>query len=164
MQQKIITMVESDASFKEKTARQREARSRSVTTTDAITATARVVAEQVGAKAIVVLTKSGTTVARASRERASSPVIAATTLPETARFVQLNWGVDAIIIDQADFSDSDVVLQLIVDSCKERGILQSPTDLLVVTGGFPFGIPGVVNNLRVISAAGPGSWDRKLCN
>ncbi len=57
-----------------------------------------------------------------------------------------------------------VVLNLIVDSCKKRGILTAPTDLLVVTAGFPFGLPGVVNDLRVVSAAGPGSWDMSLTN
>ena len=57
-----------------------------------------------------------------------------------------------------------VVLSLIVDSCKKRGILKEPTDLLVVTAGFPFGVPGVVNNLRVVTSAGPGSWDSSLCN
>jgi|MDSY01.1.fsa_nt_gb hypothetical protein len=107
MQQKIISTAEKDAQYRERINRLRSTRSRSMTTTDAITGAARVVAEQVGAKAIVVLTKSGTTVARASRERAAVPVIAATTLSETARYLQLSWGVDAILIDQADFTDFD---------------------------------------------------------
>ena len=107
MQQKIITQVEKDLSFRDKINQRREARSRSTTTTDAITATARVVAEQVGAKAVVVLTKSGTTVARASRERPSVPIIAATTLKETSRYLQLAWGVDSILLEQADFVNFD---------------------------------------------------------
>ena len=107
MQQKIISTAEKDAQYRERINRLRSTRSRSMTTTDAITGAARVVAEQVGAKAVVVLTKSGTTVARASRERPSVPIIAATTLKETSRYLQLAWGVDSILLEQADFVNFD---------------------------------------------------------
>ena len=41
-----------------------------------------------------------------------------------------------------------------------KGFVTSPTDLVVVTAGIPFGIPGAVNTLRIVSGAGPGSWPR----
>jgi hypothetical protein len=44
---------------------------------------------QVGAKAIVVFTKSGTTVLRASRDRPTVPILAFTADVDTARYLQV---------------------------------------------------------------------------
>ena len=49
-------------------------------------------------------------------------------------------------------------------SAKAKGLVSSPADLLVVTAGFPWGTPGAVNNLRVVSAAGANTWPDELCN
>lgn len=36
--------------------------------------------------------------------------------------------------------------------------MSSPDDLLVVTAGLPFGMPGVANVIRVVPASGPEDW------
>ena len=38
---------------------------------------------------------------------AGVPIIAATTLKETSRYLQLAWGVDSILLEQADFVNFD---------------------------------------------------------
>ena len=66
--------MEASALFRELNAGRRQMSTFSVT--DAITDAAQKVALQVGAKAIVVFTKSGTTVLRASRDRPGVPILA----------------------------------------------------------------------------------------
>jgi pyruvate kinase len=129
-----------------------------------ITTTATIV--QVGAKAIIVTTKSGTTVLRASRDRPSVPILAATNEASTGRYLSLAWGVDSVVLDDIDFTavDFEEVLQRLISVARAKELVNDPTDLLVVTAGFPFGTPGAVNNLRVVSAAGPRNWDESLCN
>mmetsp|Transcript_71194 Transcript_71194/g.161132 ORF Transcript_71194/g.161132 Transcript_71194/m.161132 type:complete len:133 (+) Transcript_71194:167-565(+) len=119
---------------------------------------------QVRAKAIVVFTLGGTTVSRASRSRHSVPVFAATSVPATARSLSLNWGVDSILLQDTDFEqdDFDELLEKALVGLRAKGVLKDPSDLVVVTAGFPFGVPGAVNNLRVLSNAGAKSWDESL--
>mmetsp|Transcript_71193 Transcript_71193/g.161126 ORF Transcript_71193/g.161126 Transcript_71193/m.161126 type:complete len:559 (+) Transcript_71193:136-1812(+) len=163
-QQKIITNVESDSSYREQLQRRNRLLSRTFSTTDAITEAAGKVATQVRAKAIVVFTLGGTTVSRASRSRHSVPVFAATSVPATARSLSLNWGVDSILLQDTDFEqdDFDELLEKALVGLRAKGVLKDPSDLVVVTAGFPFGVPGAVNNLRVLSNAGAKSWDESL--
>jgi pyruvate kinase len=166
-QQRIISTVEGDASYRAQVKLRVGEMIRSAIPTDAITDAARIVAEQIGAKAIVVFTKSGTTVLRASRDRPTVPILAATSSAPTARFLTLAWGVGAVPLQDSDFAqtaDMDALLSKVLASCKAQGIITEPLDLIVVTNGFPFGVPGAVNNLRVVSAAGPAAWDPLLCN
>jgi len=55
--------------------------------------------------------------------------------------------------------DFDLVLR---DACRaalSKGLVTTPTDLLVVTAGVPFGTPGAANVIRIVPAAGPSCWD-----
>lgn len=163
-QQKIISSVEADRSFREQMDRRNRLLSRTFTTTDAITDASGKIASQISAKAIVVFTQGGTTVLRASRDRHSVPVIAVTSEAETARYLTLAWGVDTVLLDDADMAhdDFDDLLERVLVSLREKGVVSEPNDLVLVTAGFPFGVPGAVNNLRVLCNAGPRSWDKSL--
>jgi len=163
-QQRIITTVETDERYAVSVDRALALMASTATTTDAITVAARLVAQQVGAKAIVVFTKSGTTVLRASRDRPTVPILAFTASVDTARYLQLAWGVDAVVVD-ANFESKrnggmgvDAVIDMALNACKAKGLVTNDNDLIVVTSGFPFGAPGAVNSLRVVSAAGANVW------
>ena len=67
------------------------------TSSDAITAAARQVAETIGAAAIVTYTTSGSTAMRASRERTLVPVIAMTPVVSVARRLALVWGLNVYV-------------------------------------------------------------------
>lgn len=165
MQQRIISRVESDGFYRDRLSQQYNSAER--TTTDAITAAARQVAETVGAKAIIVFTKSGTTVLRASKGRPGVPIVAITSQQETARWLSLAWGVLPAIFtykDEPKSADFAAILRQSVEYAWKRGLVQDKNDLIVVTAGIPFGTPGAVNLLRVVSAAGPDSWSPELCN
>jgi pyruvate kinase len=164
-QQRIITAVEGDLSYRETVIRRLDSMVRTFTTTDAITNAARKVAQQVSARAIVVFTKSGNAALRASRDRPGVPILAIAAEAHSARFLALAWGVDAVHLD-VDFASApfEALLDGCVDVAKAKGLVKKDTDLLVATAGFPWGsrLPGVVNDLRVVSGAGTGTWPNEL--
>lgn len=69
----------------------------SAVTTDAICRSAVFVAETVGAKALVCLSRTGLTVRSASRFRPDVPIIAFSPDPRTVRILNLSWGVTAML-------------------------------------------------------------------
>ena len=91
MQQRIINRVESDPHYHNYL--NQLVTSQKETATDAVTTAARQIAQTVKAKAIVCFTLQGSTVRRASQERATVPVLAVTPFKETARQLVMSWGV-----------------------------------------------------------------------
>ena len=95
MQQRIINRVESDPHYHRYLDQITASTSKKETATDAVTVAARQIAQTVKAKAIVCFTLRGSTVRRASQERATVPVLAITPFNETARQLVMSWGVYA---------------------------------------------------------------------
>jgi pyruvate kinase len=162
MQQRVISRVEDDALYRELVTRSLTAPER--TATDAITFSARQVASTVGAKAIVVFTQFGTTVNRAAKGRPGVPIVAITPDIKVARELAMVWGVHPCHVPEMNTESFEDMLKLACEITKEHGFVSEPTDLVVATGGLPFGTPGAANVLRVISAAGPDEWDPSLCD
>ena len=161
-QQRVISAVEADpayAAFLLRTLPPPEP-----TATDAITLAARRIAGTIGAKGIVVFTKGGTTVLRASKGRPAAPILAITGDPATARWLAMSWGVFPVTILPDEDTDFDKMLEYTCAVARAKGIVDDPQDLLVVTAGLPFGTPGACNVLRVVSAAGPGAWESLVCD
>ncbi|CAB1101037.1 unnamed protein product [Ectocarpus sp. CCAP 1310/34] len=162
MQQKIITSVEVDPLYRKYLLSHAE-KQRTGSATDAITRAARQVADTLCAKAIVVFTSRGTTVQKAAQLRPNVPVMGVTPNIETARGLALTWGVYPAVIEP---DSDDVNFRMMLFKCcavaQAKLIADKPTDLLVVTAGLPFKVPGVVNILRVLPAAGPDIWDPTL--
>ena len=178
MQQRIINRVESDPhyrSYLDANAPEPEA-----TPTDAMIVAARQIAKTIQAKALVSFSLRGTTVLRASKNRPSVPIMALCPFPETSRQLALSWGVypdlpkpgsygytveDEQMLDYASptvetaSTDFDMVLRNACKAALKKGLVSDPSDLLVVTAGFPFGTPGASNIIRVVPAAGPTCWD-----
>ena len=91
MQQRIINRVESDPHYHKYLDQLSMTKKQSAT--DAITTAARQIAQTVKAKAIVCFTLQGSTVLRASQERATVPILGITPFKETARQLVMSWGV-----------------------------------------------------------------------
>lgn len=95
---------------------------------------------------------------RMAKIRPQVPIIAVCYDIEVARYLNLVWGTYPIII-QKD-GDSFDIRKEINKACtviRERGFA-TETDLLTITAGLPFGIPGVANIIRITSAAGANFW------
>ncbi len=91
MQQRIINRVEGDPHYHRYL--DQLVVTKKVTATDAVTTAARQIAQTVKAKAIVCFTLQGSTVLRASQERATVPILGITPFKETARQLAMSWGV-----------------------------------------------------------------------
>ena len=159
MQQRIINRVESDPHYQRYLQSFEPKHDNSAAA--AIILAARQVARTVNAKAIVSFTVGGTTAQRASKKRPDVPILAITRLKETGRQLALSWGVypEFNAYNSDDFRD---MLRSACEIALKKGLVSDRNDLLVVTAGFPFGVPGVANIIRVVPAAGPTYWDGAL--
>jgi pyruvate kinase len=103
-------------------------------------------AHQLGAKAIVAFTHSGSTARRVSKCRPSVPILAISTSEEVSRRLQLCWGVHVSQI--ATPSTVEELFAMGATLPRRLGVAE-PGDLVVITAGIPLDVPGTTNLLKV---------------
>ncbi|MDR1134092.1 MAG: pyruvate kinase [Synergistaceae bacterium] len=113
---------------------------------DSVSHSATMVASELGAAAVLSLTRSGSTAALVSKYRPSAPILASTPLIPTWRALSLTWGVRPFLADEQGTSESAV--DAAMDSILERGCVFEG-DTVVITTGFPVFISGTTNMLLV---------------
>lgn len=115
------------------------------TTADAMTLSARRIAEVLHCRFAVAYTKTGSTARRLSRDRPHSPVIAATPDASVARNLALYWGVWPVVTE--DISHFHEMIEkadrLAIDHGGKDG------DRIIILAGYPFGRPGKTNTLKI---------------
>lgn len=118
------------------------------TSSDAITAAARQVAETIEAVAIVTYTTSGSTAMRVSRERPNVAIIALSPVLNVARRLTLSWGLNLCVT-----RDATMFHETVEDASKqiERLDIGKNGDKIVVIAGVPFGVAGTTNALRIVT-------------
>ena len=114
-------------------------------TADAMTSSARQIAEVLDCKLAIAYTKTGSTARRLSRDRPRAPVIAATPDADVARELVLFWGLRPVVTeDISHFHDmiekADNLAQLHGGKNGER---------IIILAGYPFGRPGKTNTLKI---------------
>jgi pyruvate kinase len=120
------------------------------TAEDAISGAVFGMATKLKAKAVLGYTLTGSTVQRISRERPPCRVVGLTPNPRTATRLALSWGVLPIVTpDPADF---DGMIEHISDMAKSSMGLKSG-DIVMVSAGVPFGVPGSTNTLNISKIA-----------
>ncbi len=107
-------------------------------------------AHHLGAKAIVALTESGSTVLWMSRHRIHIPIYALTTQQSTQRKMALYRNVRPLLMDTS--ADRDTALAQAETHLKSRGIMQAG-DVYAITCGEPMGSPGGTNMLKICKVA-----------
>jgi pyruvate kinase len=107
-------------------------------------------AHHLGAKAIVALTESGSTVLWMSRHRIHIPIYALTTQQSTQRKMALYRNVRPLLMDTS--ADRDTALAQAEAHLKSRGIMQAG-DVYAITCGEPMGSPGGTNMLKICKVA-----------
>src|SRR5436190_6443429 len=101
---------------------------------------------QLGLKAIVCPTRTGTTARLISAYRPKAPVLALSPRPEIVRRCCLLWGVQAAVHDEPEHT-----LELL-DACAEAAVnagLAEPGDQIGITAGLPPGRAGGTNLFKV---------------
>ena len=114
--------------------------------TDAICHATCTTAHDLNARAIVTVTKSGTSARMISRYRPSCMIIGCTTDEKVSRQLNLSWAVRPILIDE----ENDVLelFNRAVNKARDEGVLKSG-ELVVITSGIPLGIAGTTNMIKV---------------
>lgn len=120
--------------------------SRARSIANAVGHSARDVAHNLGAAAIIAPTASGYTARVMSRYRPRVPVIAITPDQNVQRRLMLCWGVTPLLAPRADSTDK--MIDHAVRTARERDLVRNG-DTVVVTGGSARSEPGTTNLMRV---------------
>ncbi|MGB1780258.1 MAG: pyruvate kinase, partial [Longimicrobiales bacterium] len=104
-------------------------------------------ATQIGAPAIVVITRSGFTARLVSSYRPSMPVFAVTTERSTYRQLAAVWGVHPVLAEDVEVT-YEVLSEVGKRAVVESGIGEHGGSV-AITAGFPFHESGSTNNMRL---------------
>jgi len=115
-------------------------------TEELISYNACVTAHNLGARAIVAFTKSGSTAGRVSKYRPRTTILAITPDEVICRRLILYWGVQPVQI--ATPSSVSGLFTTASAIAKELGLARRD-DLVVITGGIPLGLGSTTNLLKV---------------
>ena len=117
-------------------------------------------AHDLGAAAILTVTKGGRTARMISKYRPSCPIICCTTDETVCRQLNLSWGVIPLMIEEA--TNTDDLFERAVQAGEDAG------ELVVMTAGVPLGISGTTNLMKVhvvghILVTGRGVTEQTCC-
>jgi pyruvate kinase len=116
------------------------------TTEDAIAVAVVAAAELLSAPLIVCFTSSGFTARTVAQYRPNVPIVAVTPEPTTFRQLSMVWGVVPVLVKH--YPDYETMLPVARERILARGLAKEG-DLLVVTAGVPFDLPGTTNLLKI---------------
>lgn len=142
---KIAESTESAIHYK-KRFRQMELNDNITNVTNAISHATCTTALDLDASAIITVTKTGTTARMISKYRPECPIVGCTPSEKVYRQLNMSWGVVPMLIEEK--KNSDELFKHAVDTAAEAGVVKNG-DLVVLTGGFPIGIPGMTNIMKV---------------
>ncbi len=103
-------------------------------------------AHDLGAAAIITVTKSGRTARMISKYRPVPPIIGCTSSPHVYHQLNLSWGVTPLLIPEED--NSETLFEHAIEAAEKTGIVHNG-DLVVITSGIPLGISGTTNMIKV---------------
>ncbi len=113
---------------------------------DAIAAATTAAADMLRVPAILCFTKSGFTARKIAALRPVAPIVGLSTDPRTCRHLALIWGI--VPEWAAHVPDYTAMLDVARDTLLGKKYARSG-DLIVVTAGVPFEVPGTTNLLKV---------------
>ena len=113
---------------------------------DSVSHGAMRIAEELSARAVISLTRSGSTASMVSKYRPDAPIIAATPLRTTWRSLALMWGVYPLLLDE--YTDSESAVDAAVAAVLRHEYVKEG-DLVVITAGFPVFVSGTTNMVLV---------------
>lgn len=117
------------------------------TITSAISHATCTTALDLGASAILIITRSGTTAKFVSKYRPSCPIIAVTSDQTVLRQLNLLWGVLPFYMKN-DFNDLNQLSDGVIKAARNANLIKDG-DLIVVTAGLPLGWICGTNFLKV---------------
>ncbi len=104
------------------------------------------IAEQLNARAVITLTKSGATGRNVSKFRPQKPILAVTPSQEVARQLQMVWGVYPLI--SIDLPSTRQTFQAALEAALAQNLI-TQGDLVIMTAGTLSGISGSTDLIKV---------------
>jgi pyruvate kinase len=121
------------------------------TTADALSISAKHIAQIVSARAMACYTSSGSTARRIARERPTVPILVMTASRTVARRLGLQWGVHAVHTrDVTNFEE-------MVGKARRMALrhqIAGAGERIVIMAGVPFGVSGSTNVIHVVKLTG----------
>jgi len=114
--------------------------------TNAISHATVTIAHDLGAKAIITVTKTGSTARMISKHRPSSMIVGCTTDERVCRQMNMSWGVLPLMCDEKN--NTDELFDHAVSVALKNGLVRRG-DIVVLTAGIPLGISGTTNMIKV---------------
>lgn len=114
--------------------------------TDAICHATCTTAYDLNAKAIIVVSKSGTSARMISRYRPACDIIGCATTEKVCRQLNMVWGITPVLLKEKH--DVFVLFDHAIEKAKSRGLIKVG-DTTVITSGIPMGRSGTTNMLKV---------------
>lgn len=114
--------------------------------TDAISHAAVTTAHDLGAAAIITVTKTGKTARMISKYRPNCPIVGFSTDETACRQLNMSWGVLPGLVEEQN--NSDELTNHAIERALHYGYIKHG-DLVVLTAGVPLGVPGATNLLKV---------------
>lgn len=114
--------------------------------TNAISHAAVTTAHDIEAKAVITVTKSGSTARNLSKFRPSCMIIGCTPSETVLRQMSMSWGVYPVLMDEKE--NTDELFYCAVKAAEAAGYI-SKGDVVVLTAGIPLGVAGTTNMLKV---------------
>jgi pyruvate kinase len=114
---------------------------------DAIGRAACVIANEIDAKAIIVITHSGFSAINTAKYRPKAPILAITGREKILRRLNLVWGVRGIVVPEFAV-DSDTAFKRINDELRRLEYVHSG-DYVIYTAGLPLLSRGTTNTIKI---------------
>ena len=114
--------------------------------TSAISHATCTTAHDLGAAAIITVSKSGSTSRMLSKYRPECPIISGTPSEKVWRQTNMSWGVHPIMIEEKH--NTDELIDHVISVAQKKGLLKNG-DLVVLTAGVPLGVSGTTNLMKV---------------
>ncbi|MHB1453982.1 MAG: pyruvate kinase [Saccharofermentanales bacterium] len=133
--------------------------------TNAISHATCTTAHDLGAAAIVTVTKSGKTARMISKYRPNCLIIGCSPSPNVCRQLNMSWGIIPLLVDEKKTADE--LFDHAVDKAEKSGIITAG-EIVVITAGVPLGISGTTNMMKVqvaghILLSGQGVTQASVC-
>lgn len=133
--------------------------------TSAISHATCTTAHDLGAAAIVTVTKSGRTARMISKYRPVSPILGCTTSASVYRHMSLMWGVKPLLMEEKQ--NADELFEEALTVAEHTGMVNKG-ELVVITSGLPVGVTGTTNMIKVdvighILVSGVGVGSKQVC-
>lgn len=118
----------------------------SLDVTSAISHATCTTAHDLGATAIITVSKSGRTARMISKYRPNCPIIGGATDRTVWRQMNMAWGVVPVMLEDKD--NTDELFDHVIEVSQKKKIVKNG-DLVVITAGVPLGVSGTTNLLQV---------------